>query len=450
MEPFGHSESYEVVFFIEDDGSAVTKEMLFTEFEALLDGYVGLSDVANDEKKAVYVVINRHLEIRALVFFLIGFDDSGYTEATWNVPLTALVDIASMGPDLGGGPAKIAHAADCNIPAQGEKLWTPDLSPGSATLEAIKTAVQRNRLSLLAEARDSAASPSTPPAAAPAVAAPVVPAATAAPVAAAGADAGLADILREQNERIARLTSERNAEIQEIQSAHRIELDSYMQETQRLRDDLRARSERLSEMKNQAKREAEQIGELRSEMNQLRQGGGGQSAGISELRSQIEAETESRLTNEIAQLKDVIGKQKTQLNAAKQRESELKSELTELQEESRQGLPEGGGGLLQQLHELGVVFVSYHPGAGHMPIPVDDLGKYKESPAAYVAAKCNVTPGQYEQWLKHWESPVCQAEVAGKPCGHRLDRVEQPAKYLHGTSNLCASCRLKAGGSAGA
>lgn len=445
MESFGHSETYEVVFFMEDDGSAVSKEMLFTEFEALLDGYVGLSDVANDEKKAVYIVINRHLEIRALVFFLVGFDDSGYTEATWNVPLTALVDIASLGPDLGSGPVKIAHSGDCNIPAQSEKLWVPDLGPDSVTLKSITTAVQRNRLSLLTEVRESATPTPIPEATLQPVAAPVGPGVAAAPAVGTGVDAGLAEVMREQNERIARLTAERSAEIKELQAAHRIELDSYMQEAQRLRDDLRARSERLEEMKNRVKQEAEQISDLRAEMHQLRQGGGS-SADIQELRGQIEAETESRLNNEIVQLKDVIGKQKSQLSLVKQREADLKSELESLQGEIRQGLPEGAGDLLQQLHELGVVFVSYHPGAGHMPIPVEDLGKYKESPAAYVAAKCNVTPGHYEQWLKHWESPVCQAQVAGKACGHRLERIEQPAKYLHGTSNLCASCRLKAGG----
>ena len=61
----------EVIFFINDGG--VEKEMMFTEFEAVLDGVVGLTEFADSTVYCVFVTINPGLTPQAFVFFTIIF-----------------------------------------------------------------------------------------------------------------------------------------------------------------------------------------------------------------------------------------------------------------------------------------------------------------------------------------------------------------------------------------
>jgi hypothetical protein len=67
-----------VVFF--DSNNSVAKEMLYTEFEAVLDHIVGVPDFEGQKINAVYLQINQHLQVTAAVFFQVGFDSKGYTD----------------------------------------------------------------------------------------------------------------------------------------------------------------------------------------------------------------------------------------------------------------------------------------------------------------------------------------------------------------------------------
>ena len=55
-----------VVLFAED---TITRELLYPEFEAILDGFVPVPDFKGSSAKAVYLVINSSLHITAAVFF---------------------------------------------------------------------------------------------------------------------------------------------------------------------------------------------------------------------------------------------------------------------------------------------------------------------------------------------------------------------------------------------
>ena len=77
--------SYDAVLFV--DQNKVIKEMLLTEFEAVLDGVVGEPEFAGTSAHAVYLKINRRLEIVGAVFFLINFDNKGSADRRWNIPL---------------------------------------------------------------------------------------------------------------------------------------------------------------------------------------------------------------------------------------------------------------------------------------------------------------------------------------------------------------------------
>ena len=63
------SSAYEAVFFL--DNKKVTRHMLYSEFEALLDGLGTLPDYADEDAKAVYAVIGKTGKISALVFFIL-------------------------------------------------------------------------------------------------------------------------------------------------------------------------------------------------------------------------------------------------------------------------------------------------------------------------------------------------------------------------------------------
>ena len=67
------TDGYSAVFFVE--GNQVAREMRANEFGAFLDGYVGLSDLAETDVRAVLVELSGDLRVQALVFFRIWFDE---------------------------------------------------------------------------------------------------------------------------------------------------------------------------------------------------------------------------------------------------------------------------------------------------------------------------------------------------------------------------------------
>ncbi len=448
MEPFGQSDSYEAIFFLDDQGISVRKEMMFAEFEAILDGVVGIGDVAGGERKAAYVVISNQLEIRALVFFLIGFDASGYADESWNIPLRHLSDIASLGPDLGGGPVRIACRSDCSIAWHRDHLWDPDVEPGSETLENIRATVERNRLALVVTQREKGPSQQQPPAQVPQAPAPQpMPAADAGDE--PGASARIADLIRQQRQKVSRLNDAHARELQELNAAHQDDLAASQAEIDRLHEEIRQHSARFKKLQERAKQDATRVLELREQLESALAEAPGETPDINAIRKQVEAEFEQKMEEKLAALREQVETRSAEADYHKEMEAQLRADLKQVQEEKKELLAEGGGNVLEKLHKLGVVFVAYHPGVGHMPIGVRDVGNYMENPVGFVAMKSNVTEEHYQNWLKHWENPVCQGHaIDGSACTNRVDRVEQPARYIHGKSNICPACQARGQGAA--
>jgi len=97
-----------------------------------------------------------------------------------------------------------------------------------------------------------------------------------------------------------------------------------------------------------------------------------------------------------------------------------------------------GASILDKLKELDVVYVAYHPGAGHITMTSAEIRDYVENPNAFVAAKCFVTEQQYLKWLAHFESPVCQYELPkGQLCGQNVAKVSTPSDFDMGVSDAC-------------
>ena len=122
----------EAVMFFSEQG--ISREMLYPEFEALLDGLVTAPDFADETVEAVFLQINHRLHVRAAVFFTIDFDLDGYINRLWNMPLRNLAEKAGRGPDMGGGPIRLACLGFCTNKTYQPNLWKPGQRGGRADL----------------------------------------------------------------------------------------------------------------------------------------------------------------------------------------------------------------------------------------------------------------------------------------------------------------------------
>ena len=145
----------EAVMFFSEQG--ISREMLYPEFEALLDGLVTAPGFADETVEAVFLQINHRLHVRAAVFFTLDFDMDGYVNRLWNLPLRNIAEKAGRGPDMGGGPIRLACLGFCANRNYLPHLWKPGQRGGKADLAWIKQAVTRNGLGILGEDEEAKA-----------------------------------------------------------------------------------------------------------------------------------------------------------------------------------------------------------------------------------------------------------------------------------------------------
>lgn len=139
----------EAVVFFNDRG--ICKQMLYSEFEAILDGVVGLPEFADSQMNLAYLMINPRLQVRAAVFFYLDFDEEGRADTGWNLPLRQLAERAGRGPDLGAGPIRLACRSQCPVAWQQMHLWDPSLNADRNDLALLRDAIKGNSLGLLVE-----------------------------------------------------------------------------------------------------------------------------------------------------------------------------------------------------------------------------------------------------------------------------------------------------------
>ncbi|GMQ54534.1 hypothetical protein [Halopseudomonas aestusnigri] len=139
----------EAVMFFSERG--ICKEMLFPEFEALLDGMVAAPEHADETVQAVFLQINTRLHVRAAVFFNIDFDLDGYVNRLWNMPLRQIAERGDRGPDMGGGPIRLVCLGFNKQPQYRAMLWKPGTRGNSNDLALVKEAVANNALGILGE-----------------------------------------------------------------------------------------------------------------------------------------------------------------------------------------------------------------------------------------------------------------------------------------------------------
>jgi len=455
-------DSYEAVLFLEDQ--YISQQMRYSEFEAILDNVLPLPDLADSEVSAVYIQTNKQLIPQALVFFTLYFDEEGRADPEWNVPLKRLASISGAGPDLGVGPVRLACRSQCAIPWHQRDLWDPDMRPGGNDFQIIKKALLENRLGFEFVPLTQNDTVESAPVSAPAKSKKAVkqaskhdvideeipmlmPETVAATPAAEVLDAQMKDLepqhrlklarlLKEQRLRIKTLSSQHEAEIEELTRINRIGNQAHKNKLQEVEQRLQQSRVLYEQTKVKLQKRNDQFLNLQDALAQ-------QKKKLSMLEKELSASLPSeeadrlkqRMEGELTILKEQLDRREAEIYYRNEREESLKAEILKLKEQLEQSEESD---VLGKLAELDVVFVVYHPGAGHLTLSVHDVRSYMENPIAYVAERCSVSEEQYLKWLNHYENPICEFRQPGcGACGKSLTRVAAPADYISGESNRC-------------
>ncbi|MEE2731567.1 MAG: hypothetical protein VYA55_12175 [Pseudomonadota bacterium] len=457
--------SNEAIVFFED--GAVSKEMTYSEFEAILDGVVGIDDFAGDTVKAAFVVVNGSLKVKAAVLFKIGFDRQGHADRAWNLPLRHLADNGGSGPDMGAGAIKLACKSQCAVAWHSSSLWDPDMSPKSNTFVRLRDAIADNKLCL-----PSNSEPEPPLIQTPTQNPPPNWGMPSAPKAQApqswgqgggssidygwdGEDSGLTDsqlaaleqehrnkiaaLIKQQRLHIQTLKNEAQQTLQSTRVSLEKELELARQEVTRLRSEhesLHAQNIALREQNEAQRKQMETI--KRTRELELQAAEQTEKAGVEALRKQYEKQLQQKIQEETAKLKEDIELRNMELMYRHDVAKQLREELTQLRKDKIRLVHEGGDKFLERLEALGVSFIAFHPGAGHVSILLSEMPSYMENPIAYAANKCLVSEEHYRTWLEHYQKPECQAPLTNeKKCSCRIGRVDVPSQFVVGDSDRC-------------
>ncbi|MBU2331983.1 chromosome partitioning protein ParA [Stutzerimonas kunmingensis] len=433
-----------VLFF--NEGS-ICKEMLYPEFEAVLDGVVALPEFADRQMHAVYVMINPRLQVRAAVFFCLDFNDDGSADAGWNIPLRQLAERTGRGPDMGAGPIRLACRSQCPVSWHQMHMWDPKVGPERNDLVVLRETIKRNQLGLLVEEET--------PQAVPAERLQMV-AEDTWYAAEAGKDAAAkrseshereqrqkaALLIKQQRQRITNLERLREEDALKLTAAAEKERKALQEEIRALQQKLQQQAELNASLHAQMTAQGESFQKAREEMSkQLRTLEVSGRVEIGAAREQFEHEAQARIAAAIAEYKEQVAIRDVELAYRNELDAQLEEEIQRLKTEC-ETMRHSGDRVLEELSRQGVVFMAYHPGAGHLTIALQDLARYRANPLAYAAAKCFVSEEQYRQWLEHYQKPACVAALSsGERCAMPLDKIDAPSRFVIGESNCCARHR---------
>lgn len=425
-----------VMFF---DNNTVVKEMLYPEFEAILDHVVGIPGFEEQQVRAVFVRINGQLQVVACVFFYIGFDCKGYADKTWNIPLSHLADSAGRGPDLGAGPIKLSCRSQCSVSWHQRSLWDPELESGFNTLKHIAQVVKRNRLGLMvdtfAQGNDQQQSNDNTQ---------------------NGVDEKLIEQLQqkyreelrqrleaqaqEHKLRIATMKSEALDHVEKLHANYRSKLAKLTESEQAVKQLFAEEKQKNQKLKNILEQQAEQFHQDREQFERsISHNQSIKDDELIELQKKYELELKASIDTATAELKERLDMREVELYYRDEQIGRLHEDIITLRKEKQQLIDGGGDRLLKKLVESGITFVAYHPGVDHITIALRDMAHYLESPLAYVAKKCSVSLELYQQWKAHHELPVCNHIMDdGTICAIPIPKVEHPSRFIPGESDCCA------------
>lgn len=414
--PSSHEEH--AVFFFED--KKLVRQLLWLEFEAVLDGFVPLVEQAGQKVRAVYLTIAPGPAAIAAVFFLIDFDKNGFADRRWNIPLDQLSENSAEGPDLGAGAIKLACKSQCSISWHKEQLWDPDFQSKTGHFAVIRQAVSANRLNLDFQVEEP--EPDAPE-----------------------ADthhnpAQTQQTLKEQQLILATLEEKQRQEVDRIKREHQQQLESYQAELEREKQVSERQRHKISDLESQVDNLRQKVHSLREyfeeEFDHLKSA---DKAAMETLSRQHEIEIDEAVREAVSSLRDQLQLRDIEMMYRDTQMSSLQDEIGRLQQEKQSLLENSGNKLLDRLHASGISFVTFQPGAGQITVPLDSLVEFMDDKIGFVSARCGVPKSTYARWLAHFKNPRCTAELEqGRTCGRSIQRINQPAEFNCGSSDHCA------------
>lgn len=496
-----HTVANEAVFFFSP--THVLKEMLFTEFEAVLDGIVDMPELASEDWRAVFIQTNTQLDVLACVFFYINFDEKGSPDRTWNMPLQHMAEIAGVGPDMGAGPIRLSCRSQCPVPWHQSRSWDPIIQPEGNSFVAIRDALMDNRLALVVEdlaevnendvpvlvpleddlsnegelntieywqAKEEPTSvvdpsfyeqktPFNPP---------VVEASQYQSVSenqTEDHDSSLpqansvaqprpvsqanefdrthrdkaAKLIKKLRFQISTQETRRQDEVVALHAEYAKDIASLNQQLEQLRLSLSLEQKKNLELKEHLSEQAAEYELAREQfVDQVEDSKQLEAKQLEGLKKKYELDLKAKLEQEVSGMKELLDTREVELLYRAEQIACLRQEVTDLHEEKQDLLRQGGNNILERVAKSAVTFVAFHPGVGHITISFDQMGRYLESPTAFVAEKAFVTEEHYLEWLKHYHNSVCtHTNSKGEPCLEALKRVDRPAEFILGKSDRC-------------
>ncbi len=436
------------VFFISSQG--IAKELLFAEFEALLEGFTPELEWAGREANAVYVELSPTLAIKSAVFFLIAFDSSGWVDDSWNIPLVNLAQTAQpycvsdnehasgARRTLESQPEPRILTADLAEEALKPLLWSPDLSENGVVLGWIKDAIEVNRLGLsraALEERDFRGRESV-------FKEPLLPGGSQAQkLEAQLLESQLQALLESKAEMTEQLDNTLN-ELEQTKHDYDVTLASL---SERLATQTQEYSEavtQLETLRESLRTKDHHLGELKSFYDEKLERYTSQEPDyLSSLREHYEGEANDKVAKVESEYQELLSWRDVELLYRAEHEFKLHEDIAKLREDYAELLRFGGSNLLKELSEKGVRFTVYQMGIGHVAIPPDDVPLYLAKPEAYMAAYCGVSEEVYSHWLSHYQLPYCRMGGNASECDEDIPRVPSPDRFTLGVSDRCLKHR---------
>jgi hypothetical protein len=425
----------QAVLFFSKEG--ISKELLFPEFEALLDGYVPIEEWAGTAQKAAYIEFNSAFAVTAAVFFTMAFDAKGAVDGSWNLPLLDMARTVSKGPDLGAGPIHLASASQCPIEYFKSWLWDPDLQPDSLLEKHIKQSLKRNRLGVHFRAKTT----------------PDTTGSTLSPQDMQQLEERLTSqiskqyttnirelnlMIETQNARLAQANSEKNTALHLQQHEYEKKLEHLklaLEERTAALTDAQKRHENLKETIDGQIQKMEGLREYFE--HKLRRIQSSDVDTIETVRSRLETQIDAKVESATAELNELLRMKDIELQYLREHEEKLRLELQKTRQEQQATPAVSMDELLASLSRQGVNFATYQPGAGHITIPYQEIERFTADPLAFTASYCGVDTEIYREWLKHYQMPICGAMENGELCGENIPRVASPAEFIVGVSECC-------------
>lgn len=263
--------------------------------------------------------------------------------------------------------------------------------------------------------------------------------------------------MEQERVRLARTIKELRLRVQTLENGHKEEVAQLRYAQQQKEEILSTQLEKVLmqfktlKSQNEALKEQnvslkEQVASLNHSLEEQARKQDSQGSEIEILTEQYRMALAQRLEEERARLTEQMHAKELDVLDREEKISALEQEVREARREQIKMANSGAQKLLEKLQALGLNFIAFHPGAGHVSISAQEISDYMQNPLAFAARKCLVTEEHYRAWLRHYENPVCQVgDANGQICGKRVIRVDVPNQFKPGMSdrnaNRCPNCR---------